>query len=107
MTIGLTPLEDTLVLTAGADFEHLLEPETEYPAGMTARIAFYASARTDAEEIDSWPATVAGPSEVSWRIESEIADAVPKRTYYRLYAIFAGTPTLERCWYLGRVERQQ
>lgn len=107
MSLGRSPATEDLTLTAGADFEHVLTPDTAYPAGMSARIAFFASAETDADELTSWSATTATTSEVSWRIESEVADTISAHTYYRLYAIFAGSPTLERCWFRGRVVREQ
>ena len=105
--IGRKPIVLPLILTAAADFEHELVPATVYPAGMTARIAFYATDATDAAELDSWDATTATTSEVSWRIESEVADEIPTRSFYRLYAIFDETPTLERCWFRGKVQREQ
>lgn len=105
--IGRKPVVENLILTAGADFEHELTPATVYPAGMTARIAFYATDATDADELDSWAATTTTTSEVSWRIESTDADAIPTGSRYRLYAIFDEDPTLERCWFRGRVAREQ
>ena len=106
--LGHDPIVETLILTAGADFELVLNPETgTYPTGLTGRIAFYASSATEAAEVDSWDSTTATTEELSWRIESEIADEIPKGTYYRLYAIFDEAPTLERCWYRGKVQRKQ
>lgn len=106
--LGHDPEIEPLILTAGADYELVLNPETgTYPIGMTGRISFYAASATDAAEIDSWDSTTATTSELSWRIESEVADLIPKGLYYRLYAIFDETPTLERCWYRGKVQRKQ
>lgn len=106
--LGRDPVVKPLILSAGADYELVLEPETgTYPVGMTGRIGFYATADTDAAEIDSWDSTTATTSELSWRVESEVADEIPKGLFYRLYAIFDETPTLERCWYRGKVQRKQ
>lgn len=105
--LGRKPISTPLILSAGADFELVLTPATGYPSGIDARIALYATDATDAVELDSWSATVATTSEISWRIESEVADTIPAQSVYRLFAIFPETPTLERCWYRGRVQRQQ
>lgn len=109
MPLGNQPINDTLILTAGADFVHRINaPVGEtIPVGTSAAIGIFPDQETATAATAVWPAATVTGSYVEWRIESEIADEIEDGAYFRLYVIYDDEPTLEHCWYLGNVERQQ
>lgn len=106
--LGYTPTKKALILSAGADFVHVINAPagSTIPTGTTARIAFYASSDTTAPEIASWTGVVA-TDRIEWRIESAQADLIENRSKFRLYVTYPETPTWEVLWFIGDVKRIQ
>jgi hypothetical protein len=55
----------------------------------------------------TWPATAVTGGYAEWTIQSEQADLIPDRSFYRMYVSYPETPTLEHCWFRGSVTRKQ
>lgn len=107
-TLGYTPETITLVLTQGADFTQVIKtPAGEtFPLDTTVTIRFY-NDPNDTTPIASWEADVIS-TQAEWRVESELADAIPDRTPFRMYVSYPEIPnSLEHCWFTGRVARKQ
>lgn len=108
---GNKPIEDTLILTRGADFvaafaKHPSDPEIG--AGTTARIEITETSATDAPILHTWNATAVTGDRIEFRVESEDTDIVPARMRFRLMVRFADTPeALDHCWRYGVIERIQ
>lgn len=108
--IGHEPLTEKITLTLGADFTHRInaDPGDVIPPGSTARICFYPPGRTDTlVPLAEWAHTTITDRYVYWRVESELADLIPKRAHFRVYINYPDNPTLNHCWYVGDVTRKQ
>lgn len=106
--LGREPEKITLVLSQGADFTQIIKtPEDEtFPLDTTVTIKFYVDPN-DSTPIASWEADVIS-TQAEWRVESEVADAIPDRTPFRMYVSYPEDPSsLEHCWFTGRVARKQ
>lgn len=106
--LGRTPEKITLVLTQGADFTQVIRTVEfeQFPVDTAVMIRFYNDAN-DTTPFATWEADVTS-RQAEWRVESELADAIPDRTPFRLYVSYPEEPTtLEHCWFAGRVARKQ
>lgn len=106
---GNIPIKDDITLTRGADFVASYDKaasDPDIPLAATARIEITAGTDTTEPILTTWTGSVAANS-VSFRTESEDCDDIEAGTHYRLILSYPGTPTLEHCWYYGRVKRVQ
>lgn len=110
MPIGNDPIAtEKVLLTAGADFTYRAkcDPGETIPTGTTAHIGFYPDQNTETAPIATWNATAVTGAYAEWLIQSEQTDLIPDRMFYRIYVVYPETPTLEHCWYRGKVARKQ
>ncbi|MDM7488697.1 hypothetical protein QT969_10380 [Rhodococcus sp. CSLK01-03] len=105
--LGRTPEQIKLILSLGADFTQIIKtPENEtFPVDTVVAIRFYDDP-ADTAHIAEWLGDVTS-TQVEWRIESALADVIPDRTPFRMYVSYPEVPTLEHCWFTGRVARKQ
>ncbi|MFI7001348.1 hypothetical protein [Nocardia sp. NPDC050175] len=103
--LGYDPTNLTLVLSKGADFVHTvsLAAPSAFPTGTKVRIVLSNAAET---VLDTWQA-VLSDAEAKFVIQSDLADAIPAGTKYRLYVSYPTTPTTEYLWFFGAVRRKQ
>lgn len=107
---GYRPEQDTLVVTRGADFEHVwqLAPgDADIPSGATARIEFTVGSEMNASIVGTWSGTV-GTRTISFRKESSVIEAMADRLRYRLIITLPDDPDdLDVCLVYGNVHRHQ
>lgn len=106
-TLGRSPEKTTLVLTQGADFTQILQlsGNERFPVDTVVTICFYEDPN-DSTPIAVWEGDTLS-TRVEWRVESELADEISDRAPFRMYVSYPEEPTLEHCWFIGRVARQQ
>jgi hypothetical protein len=110
MPIGNDPIAtEKLILTSGADFTYRANAAAgeTIPTSTTAMIGFYPDQDTGTTPIALWPATAVTGAYIEWLVQSDEADDIPGDAFFRLYVVYPETPTLEHCWYRGKVARKQ
>lgn len=102
--LGYQPVKKPLILSLGADFGHILKPDSgTYPAGTTSRIVVTNDAGTT---LATWNATVTTTA-IEYAIQSTETDAIPDRSKYRLYIVYPGSPATDFLVFYGPVQRKQ
>ena len=101
MTIGNTPLLETMVLVPGQDFVHEIRmPIGEsVPMGTTCELTIY---DIHDEVLENWNADVTSNA-VSWNVASEWSDTINLPAKFRIYVHYSDGKDF--CWYAGYVTR--
>lgn len=103
--IGHDPIGRGLILSAGADFVHEIQPRSGvFPAGMEAWIKIWDSQMVGV--LDTWNA-VCTTTWVTWTIQSATADGIPENSRYRLFVQYPTAPSTEHLWFYGSIIRKQ
>lgn len=107
--LGNEPIPEKIVLSLGADFvqKFRADPGEVIPTGSTVHIRFYPPGQTDTLVFTHEAACNVYDTYAEARIESTIADTIPRKAHWRVYISYPDTPSLEHCWYVGDVVRKQ
>lgn len=109
---GFKPVRENIELTRWADWVHVFRKDAAdpvFPVGTTAEVKITKDDKISSPVIASWAAENVSEDEISFWVQSDVADLIPDRVVYQLMVYYPpvvdGAEVQDWCWYKGSVRR--